>query len=140
MDSTSSPQPASFLQQIKFGFQNIPINDHNRIPTREFLQACEEFVRIFDILGSVAFLPIKLDISGNIEVGEACLLVIGTDGFFPLLSLYLTFVRMLSNFTPSPSSSFHRLHIFVSLETKKQISFESAGIWKYTVYHRIRAF
>ena len=59
-----------FLRQLKFGFQDIPINEHGRIPTQEFLQACEEFVRIFDVLGSIAFLPIKMDVYGNIEVGE----------------------------------------------------------------------
>jgi hypothetical protein len=67
-------QQGGFLRQLKFGFQNIPIDDQDCIPTREFLRACEEFVRIFDVLGSIAFLPVKMDIYGNIEVGEKCLL------------------------------------------------------------------
>jgi hypothetical protein len=59
-----------FFRQASFGFQNVALVEHDLIPTKEFLYACEEFVKIFDILGKVAFLPIKIDINGNIEVSS----------------------------------------------------------------------
>jgi hypothetical protein len=58
-----------FLSLLTYGFQDIPIDSTDElVPTREFLRACEEFVRIFDVLGGLAFMPIKNDINGNIQV------------------------------------------------------------------------
>ncbi|XP_028416687.1 glycolipid transfer protein-like [Dendronephthya gigantea] len=55
----------TFFTQAKYRF--LPIQDDKRIETWPFLQACQEIVPFFDILGPTAFAPVKSDINGNIE-------------------------------------------------------------------------
>ncbi|CAB3992809.1 glycolipid transfer -like [Paramuricea clavata] len=55
----------TFFSKAKYRFQ--PISEDKRIETYPFLQACQEIVPFFDILGPTAFAPVKSDINGNIE-------------------------------------------------------------------------
>lgn len=38
-----------------------------QIPIEEFLACCRSLLPVFDILGSTAFAPVKMDIQGNID-------------------------------------------------------------------------
>ncbi len=53
---------------MKTSFVNVPVNADadNAINTTAFLDAAEELTKLFDLLGSVAFNPVKNDIQGNI--------------------------------------------------------------------------
>jgi len=50
-------------------FVDVPIDpgDGNGIATTEFLEASESLTTLFDLLGSVAFSPVKSDILGNVK-------------------------------------------------------------------------
>jgi hypothetical protein len=54
----------------KRSFVDVPIDEgkDNAVATTEFLEASEALLGLFDVLGSVAFTPVKSDISGNITV------------------------------------------------------------------------
>jgi len=54
-----------FFESITKSFKDVPITDAG-VDTESFLQASEGVVRLFDLLGSAAFAPVKSDISGNI--------------------------------------------------------------------------
>lgn len=58
----------SFFTDMKTSFVNVPVNAEadNAINTTAFLDAAEELTKLFDLLGSVAFNPVKNDIQGNI--------------------------------------------------------------------------
>ncbi|KAK1831868.1 EF-hand 1, calcium-binding site [Podospora conica] len=55
------------LQAMKRTFNNVPVAADNAISTEEFLEAAESLTTIFDLLGSVAFSPVKKDMLGNVE-------------------------------------------------------------------------
>lgn len=38
-----------------------------QIPVEEFLECCRALLPVFDVLGSTAFAPVKMDIQGNID-------------------------------------------------------------------------
>lgn len=59
----------SFFEQMKTSFVDVPVdaNRNNAINTTKFLDAAEELTKLFDLLGSVAFNPVKNDIIGNIN-------------------------------------------------------------------------
>lgn len=68
----------------------LPVSEGEDIPTQLFLNACSEIVPFFgsnsvftvlytflghfiaDVLGSTAFMPVKADINGNIQVYITC--------------------------------------------------------------------
>jgi len=61
--------PAPFFDVLKKSFADVPIDtaNDNAIPTTDFLDAAESLCALFDALGSVAFSPVKNDITGNIK-------------------------------------------------------------------------
>lgn len=56
----------------KKSFAQVPVDESksNAIGTTEFLDAAEALTGLFDILGSVAFKPVKADMTGNIKVHD----------------------------------------------------------------------
>ncbi|KAF3767346.1 glycolipid transfer protein [Cryphonectria parasitica EP155] len=50
---------------FKKSFADVPIDADNNISTKEFIEATESLVVIFDYLKASAFSPVKSDISGN---------------------------------------------------------------------------
>ncbi|CCU74781.1 glycolipid transfer protein HET-C2 [Blumeria hordei DH14] len=63
------PEGGSFLQTFKRSFTDVPISEApgNAVSTTEFLEAAESLSGLFDVLGSMAFQPVKKDILGNIK-------------------------------------------------------------------------
>ncbi|KAF1992399.1 putative glycolipid transfer protein HET-C2 [Aulographum hederae CBS 113979] len=57
----------NFFDTVKRSFADVPIKADNEISTSEFLEAAESLTTLFDVLGSVAFTPVKTDMTGNIE-------------------------------------------------------------------------
>ena len=57
----------------KRSFVDVPMDESkdNAISTTEFLEASEALTGLFDILGGVAFQPVKSDIQGNITVSSS---------------------------------------------------------------------
>jgi len=67
----SSPVVAnSFFTQMEYSFEGVQVTHDAKnnvlIPTEPFLNASGDFLPILDKLGSKAFQPVKMDISGNI--------------------------------------------------------------------------
>ncbi|KAH8694990.1 HET-C protein [Talaromyces proteolyticus] len=58
-----------WLGSLKKSFVDVPVDaaNGNAIPTTDFLDAAESLTTLFDVLGSVAFTPVKNDILGNIK-------------------------------------------------------------------------
>ena len=90
--ATTYPPGGTFFDSIKKSFADVPINpsQENAIETSAFLEASESLTTLFgmtipsflaffdsyqfvflDVLGSVAFKPVKADILGNIKVGAS---------------------------------------------------------------------
>ncbi|OAL69276.1 glycolipid transfer protein HET-C2 [Trichophyton violaceum] len=63
------PEDGTWLDTMKRSFEDVPVDESsdNAISTTEFLEAAESLVKLFDILGSVAFTPVKNDLLGNIK-------------------------------------------------------------------------
>ncbi|EGD97823.1 glycolipid transfer protein HET-C2 [Trichophyton tonsurans CBS 112818] len=63
------PEGGTWLDTMKRSFEDVPVDESsdNAISTTEFLEAAECLVKLFDILGSVAFTPVKNDLLGNIK-------------------------------------------------------------------------
>jgi hypothetical protein len=61
MSDNSKP----FLDQITSSYVDVPTKEG--IPVVNFLAATEDLVKLFDILGSTAFSPVKSDMNGNIK-------------------------------------------------------------------------
>jgi hypothetical protein len=61
----------TWLDTLKKSFVDVPIytDADNGIATKEFLEASESLATLFDLLGSVAFNPVKSDILGNVKAG-----------------------------------------------------------------------
>lgn len=64
------PPGGTFFDTTKRSFTQVPINlsKDNAVSTSEFLEAAEALITLFDVLGSVAFNPVKSDMGGNIKV------------------------------------------------------------------------
>ncbi|KAK0732075.1 HET-C2 [Lasiosphaeris hirsuta] len=60
---------ATYIQTFKGSFTTVPVDPTkaNAISTAEFLEATESLTTMFDLLGSVAFSPVKKDMLGNVE-------------------------------------------------------------------------
>ncbi|KAK4121673.1 glycolipid transfer protein [Parathielavia appendiculata] len=69
MATAQIPEGGTYLDTFKGSFTKVPIDadNGNAISTAEFLDAAESLTTMFDILGSVAFSPVKKDMLGNIE-------------------------------------------------------------------------
>ncbi|KAF2708632.1 glycolipid transfer protein [Pleomassaria siparia CBS 279.74] len=63
------PPGGTFFDTLKKSFVDVPVDPtkDNAIATTEFLEASESLVTLFDVLGSVAFNPVKSDMLGNIK-------------------------------------------------------------------------
>ncbi|KAI9715563.1 MAG: hypothetical protein M1812_005867 [Candelaria pacifica] len=59
----------TWFGSLKKSFVDVPVNkdNDNAISTTEFLEASESLATLFDVLGSVAFTPVKNDILGNVK-------------------------------------------------------------------------
>ncbi|KYK59626.1 HET-C2-like protein [Drechmeria coniospora] len=69
MSAPVIPPGGTIVQTFKQSFVDVPIDaaKDNAIATTEFLAAAESLTTIFDVLGSVAFSPVKSDMNGNIK-------------------------------------------------------------------------
>ncbi|KAK4112649.1 glycolipid transfer protein, partial [Canariomyces notabilis] len=69
MATAKIPEGGTYLDTFKGSFTKVPIDAEkgNAISTTEFLDAAESLTTMFDLLGSVAFSPVKKDMMGNIE-------------------------------------------------------------------------
>ncbi|KAH8678579.1 glycolipid transfer protein domain-containing protein [Tricladium varicosporioides] len=63
------PPGGTFLDTLKRSFTDVPVDKEkdNAISTTEFLEAAESLTTLFDVLGSVAFTPVKSDMLGNVK-------------------------------------------------------------------------
>ncbi|CAF0867224.1 unnamed protein product [Brachionus calyciflorus] len=57
----------SFFTIIKHRFSDIVLLENNGIPTEYFLNCCSDVFSLLDSFGSTAFLPVKIDVYGNIN-------------------------------------------------------------------------
>ncbi|KAK8785168.1 pleckstrin homology domain-containing family A member 8-like [Amblyomma americanum] len=57
-------QPRTFFSVMEHSF--IDLTSSASIPTEPFLDSCRSILSVFDVLGSTAFVPVKMDIQGNI--------------------------------------------------------------------------
>jgi len=60
------PPGGTFFQTLK-PFSDVPVDANNKIGTTAFLDAAESLTTLFDVLGSVAFKPVKTDMLGNVK-------------------------------------------------------------------------
>ncbi|OTB01079.1 hypothetical protein M426DRAFT_323733 [Hypoxylon sp. CI-4A] len=69
MSTPVVPPGGTLLQTFKKSFVDVPVDadKDNAISTSEFLDAAESLTTMFDVLGSVAFSPVKSDMLGNIK-------------------------------------------------------------------------
>ncbi|KAL8669645.1 MAG: hypothetical protein Q9168_005771 [Polycauliona sp. 1 TL-2023] len=63
------PPGGTWFDTLKKSFVDVPVqsSNGNAIPTSEFLEAAESLTTLFDLLGSLAFTPVKNDMIGNIK-------------------------------------------------------------------------
>jgi len=63
------PPGGTFLDTLQKSFTDVPVDacKGNAVSTTEFLQAAESLTTLFDVLGSVAFTPVKSDMLGNVK-------------------------------------------------------------------------
>jgi len=59
----------TFFSTLKKSFADVPVetSKDNAIPTTDFLEASESLCTLFDVLGSVAFTPVKNDMMNNVK-------------------------------------------------------------------------
>lgn len=76
------PPGGTYFDTGKRSFSEVPIDasKDNAISTTEFLEASESLATLFDVLGSVAFQPIKNDMAGNVKKIRDRQLVAPLDG------------------------------------------------------------
>lgn len=69
MSGPAIPPGGTIVDTFQRSFADVPIDAErdNAISTTEFLEAADSLITIFDALGSVAFSPVKNDLSGNIK-------------------------------------------------------------------------
>ncbi|KAI9672564.1 MAG: hypothetical protein M1817_003330 [Caeruleum heppii] len=63
------PPGTTYFDTLKRSFVKVPVHadKDNAISTSEFLEAAESLTTLFDVLGSVAFTPVKSDMLGNVK-------------------------------------------------------------------------
>ncbi|KAI9021255.1 putative glycolipid transfer protein [Hyaloraphidium curvatum] len=57
----------TYFDKFAITYVTMPIDEAGGIPTPEFIQATKAILGLFDLLGSVAFSPVKSDFDGNIK-------------------------------------------------------------------------
>ncbi|KLU82398.1 HET-C2 protein [Magnaporthiopsis poae ATCC 64411] len=67
--ATVIPAGGTFVDTLKKSFVDVPVNAEkdNAVDSAAFLDAAESLTTIFDLLGSVAFTPVKNDMLGNVK-------------------------------------------------------------------------
>ncbi|CAF9936160.1 hypothetical protein IMSHALPRED_010481 [Imshaugia aleurites] len=67
--SVPYPSGGTWFDTLHKTFDDVPVqaNNDNAIPTSDFLEAAESLTTLFDVLGSMAFTPVKNDMIGNIK-------------------------------------------------------------------------
>jgi len=66
MSDSKIPPGKTWFDVHKVHFENVPVSADDGISTTEFLDASEATTTLFDLLGSVAFTPVKNDMLGNV--------------------------------------------------------------------------
>ncbi|KAJ9640840.1 hypothetical protein H2204_003129 [Knufia peltigerae] len=66
MSSTQIPAGKTWFDTHKVHFEDVPVSADQEISTSEFLDAAEATTTLFDLLGSVAFTPVKNDMTTNV--------------------------------------------------------------------------
>lgn len=63
------PAGATFIDTFKKSFVDVPVDaaNNNAVETTSFLEAAESLTTMFDVLGGVAFSPVKNDMLGNVK-------------------------------------------------------------------------
>ncbi|KAI9819331.1 MAG: hypothetical protein M1832_004036 [Thelocarpon impressellum] len=81
MATAAYPPGGTFFSGLKKSFVDVPIDkeNDNAIETSAFLEAAEALTTLFDVLGSVAFTPVKTDMLGNIKKVRERLLAAPAD-------------------------------------------------------------
>uniref|UniRef100_A0A1Y1KMB0 Glycolipid transfer protein domain-containing protein n=1 Tax=Photinus pyralis TaxID=7054 RepID=A0A1Y1KMB0_PHOPY len=69
MSAPVIPPGGTIVQTFRRSFVDVPIDADkgNAIATTEFLDAAESLTTMFDVMGSVAFSPVKSDMLGNVK-------------------------------------------------------------------------
>jgi len=69
MSALAIPEGATIVHTFKQSFVDVPIDaeNGNAVATTQFLDAAESLTTMFDVLGSVAFSPVKSDMLGNVK-------------------------------------------------------------------------
>jgi len=67
MSGPQIPPGKTWFDTHKVHFEDVPISSDQGISTTEFLDASEATTTLFDLLGSVAFTPVKNDMVGNVN-------------------------------------------------------------------------
>ncbi|CEJ80337.1 Putative Glycolipid transfer protein [[Torrubiella] hemipterigena] len=68
MSAPTIPPGGTIVDTFKRSFVDVTIDPAtNAVNTTEFLEASESLITIFDVLGSVAFAPVKSDMLGNVK-------------------------------------------------------------------------
>ncbi|EXV00979.1 glycolipid transfer protein (GLTP) [Metarhizium robertsii] len=69
MSAPVIPPGGTIVQTFRRSFVDVPIDADkgNAISTTEFLDAAESLTTMFDVMGSVAFSPVKSDMLGNVK-------------------------------------------------------------------------
>ncbi|KAG6007915.1 hypothetical protein E4U21_005393 [Claviceps maximensis] len=69
MSASAFPHGGSIVETFKQSFTDVSIDADkgNAIDTTQFLDAAESLTTMFDVMGSVAFSPVKADMLGNIK-------------------------------------------------------------------------
>lgn len=69
MSAPVIPPGGTIVQTFRQSFVDVPIDADkgNAIATTQFLDAAESLTSIFDVMGSVAFSPVKSDMLGNVK-------------------------------------------------------------------------
>lgn len=68
MATTTAYPPGGTYFDNRKSFADVTISEGNKINTTEFLAAAESLTTLFDVLGGMAFKPVKSDMEGNIKV------------------------------------------------------------------------
>lgn len=63
---TPSHRPRTFFSTMEHSFTDLASSTSSNILTEQFLQSCRSILAVFDVLNSTAFVPVKMDIQGNI--------------------------------------------------------------------------
>jgi hypothetical protein len=67
MSAAKIPAGKTWFDTHKVHFDDVPTGADDGISTTEFLDASEATTTLFDLLGSVAFTPVKNDMLGNVN-------------------------------------------------------------------------